>query len=62
MSASSPSATDRRSLSVVIPAYCERDNIIATLENVSRALAPLDITHEVLVIEGVLPEPATPAR
>jgi len=39
------------SLSVIIPAYCEADNIIGTLENVTRALAPLDIVHEILVID-----------
>jgi len=41
----------QRSLSVVIPAYCERENILQTLENVSRAFAPLDLTHEILVID-----------
>jgi len=42
---------DDRSLAIVIPAYCERDNIIATLENVAAALAPLGIPHEILVID-----------
>jgi glycosyltransferase involved in cell wall biosynthesis len=40
-----------RSLSIVIPAYCERENILHTLENVTRALLPLDITHEILVVD-----------
>ena len=41
----------QRSLSVVIPAYCERDNILQTLENVTRALGPLDLAHEILVVD-----------
>jgi len=41
----------QRSLSVVIPAYCERDNILQTLENVTRALEPLDLAHEILVVD-----------
>ena len=40
-----------RSLSVVIPAYCERDNILQTLDNVTRALAPLGLVHEILVVD-----------
>jgi glycosyltransferase involved in cell wall biosynthesis len=40
-----------RSLSIIIPAYCEAGNILDTLENVTRALAPLDLTHEILVID-----------
>jgi glycosyltransferase involved in cell wall biosynthesis len=40
-----------RSLSVVIPAYCESANILLTLENVTRALQPLALTHEILVID-----------
>jgi dolichol-phosphate mannosyltransferase len=40
-----------RSLSIVIPAYCERENILHTLENVTRALLPLDIAHEILVVD-----------
>jgi glycosyltransferase involved in cell wall biosynthesis len=40
-----------RSLSIVIPAYCEAENILATLENVTRALAPLGLTHEILVVD-----------
>jgi glycosyltransferase involved in cell wall biosynthesis len=35
----------------VIPAYCERENILQTLENVTRALEPLDIAHEILVVD-----------
>jgi glycosyltransferase involved in cell wall biosynthesis len=40
-----------RSLSIVIPAYCESDNIVQTLDNVMRAIAPLAIAHEVIVID-----------
>jgi dolichol-phosphate mannosyltransferase len=40
-----------RSLSIIIPAYNESENIIETLENVTRALAPLDLEHEILVID-----------
>jgi glycosyltransferase involved in cell wall biosynthesis len=40
-----------RSLSVVIPAYCEEENILGTLENVTTALEPLAIRHEILVID-----------
>jgi glycosyltransferase involved in cell wall biosynthesis len=40
-----------RSLSIIIPAYNERENILATLENVTRALAPLSLPHEILVID-----------
>jgi len=40
-----------RSLSIVIPAHCEAENILATLENVTRALAPLGLTHEILVVD-----------
>jgi dolichol-phosphate mannosyltransferase len=39
------------SLSVVVPAYCEAENIVATLENVTSALAPLALRYEVLVID-----------
>jgi dolichol-phosphate mannosyltransferase len=46
----SGSAADR-SLSVIIPAYNESDNIIATLENVTTALEPLALPHEILVID-----------
>jgi glycosyltransferase involved in cell wall biosynthesis len=40
-----------RSLSIIVPAYCEAENILATLENVTRALAPLGLTHEILVVD-----------
>jgi glycosyltransferase involved in cell wall biosynthesis len=40
-----------RSLSIIIPAYNESENIIATLENVTQALEPLSIRHEILVID-----------
>jgi glycosyltransferase involved in cell wall biosynthesis len=40
-----------RSLSVIVPAYCEAGNILDTLENVTRALAPLQLIHEILVID-----------
>jgi glycosyltransferase involved in cell wall biosynthesis len=39
------------SLSIIIPAYNESENIIATLENVTRALEPLSFKHEILVID-----------
>jgi glycosyltransferase involved in cell wall biosynthesis len=41
----------RPSLSIVIPAYCESENILLTLENVTRALEPLAIAHEILVVD-----------
>jgi glycosyltransferase involved in cell wall biosynthesis len=40
-----------RSLSIVIPAYCEAASILDTLENVRRALAPLALSSEILVID-----------
>jgi glycosyltransferase involved in cell wall biosynthesis len=40
-----------RSLSIIIPAYNESENILATLENVTTALEPLDLEHEILVID-----------
>ena len=43
--------TATRSLSIVIPAYCEAENILGTLENVANALAPLAIEHEIVVID-----------
>ena len=39
------------SLSIIIPAYNEAENIIATLGNVTRALEPLSVRHEILVID-----------
>jgi dolichol-phosphate mannosyltransferase len=39
------------SLSVIVPAYNEAGNILGTLENVTRALRPLGIDHEILVID-----------
>ena len=45
-----------RSLSVVIPAYREADNILDTLENVTRALAPLRLIHEIIVIDDGSPD------
>jgi glycosyltransferase involved in cell wall biosynthesis len=40
-----------KSLSIIIPAYNESENIIATLDNVARALEPLPVRHEILVID-----------
>jgi len=45
------STTSGPSLSIVIPAYCEAENILETLDNVTRALAPLSLEHEILVID-----------
>jgi glycosyltransferase involved in cell wall biosynthesis len=45
------SSAGARSLSIVIPAYCEAENILETIENVTRALEPLSIAHEILVID-----------
>jgi len=47
---------ERGSLSIVIPAYCEAENILDTLQNVSRALEPLDLTHEILVVDDGSPD------
>lgn len=41
----------RRSLSVIIPAYNEAENILGTLENVTAALTGLAIDAEILVID-----------
>jgi glycosyltransferase involved in cell wall biosynthesis len=49
-----------RSLSIIIPAYNESENIIDTLANVAKALEPLAVTHEVLVIDDGSTD-ATPA-
>ena len=48
---SQASAGRERSLSIIIPAYNESENIIETLENVTAALAPLNLRHEILVID-----------
>ena len=39
------------SLTVIVPAYCESENIVATLEHVTTALTDLAIPSEVLVID-----------
>jgi glycosyltransferase involved in cell wall biosynthesis len=46
----------RPSLAIIVPAYCEAQNIIATLENVTRALAPLALTSEIIVIDDGSPD------
>ena len=43
--------SEPRTLSIVIPAYCESANIVPTLENVTSALAGLPISYEVLVVD-----------
>jgi dolichol-phosphate mannosyltransferase len=45
------SAVADRSLSVIIPAYNEAENILATLENITTAFEPLALPHEILVID-----------
>jgi dolichol-phosphate mannosyltransferase len=45
-----------QSLSIIVPAYREAENIVATLENISRALEPLRLTHEILVIDDGSPD------
>jgi glycosyltransferase involved in cell wall biosynthesis len=44
-------AAAERTLSVIIPAYNEAENIMATLENITTALEPLALPHEILVID-----------
>jgi len=39
------------SISIVIPAYCEAENILATLASVTTALASLNLIYEVVVID-----------
>src|SRR5256885_2663362 len=49
---SPPGATPAtRSWPVIPPAYNEAENIVATLENITIALAPLGLEHEILVID-----------
>jgi glycosyltransferase involved in cell wall biosynthesis len=50
-SAFHPVEQARRSLSIIVPAYCEADNIVATLTNIAGALDGLPIDHEILVID-----------
>ena len=38
-------------LSIIVPAYCEAANIVATLENIAGALDGLSLTHEIIVID-----------
>jgi glycosyltransferase involved in cell wall biosynthesis len=45
------SATSPRTLSIVVPAYCEAGNILGTLENIAGALAPLDLDAEIIVVD-----------
>ena len=40
-----------RSLSIIIPAYNECENIVDTLENITTALEPLHLRHDILVID-----------
>ena len=47
---------ESESLSIIIPAYCEAENIVATLQNVTRALEPLGLVHEILVIDDGSPD------
>jgi glycosyltransferase involved in cell wall biosynthesis len=42
---------NRRSLSVIVPAYCEAGNIGGTIENVATALEDLPLDSEILVID-----------
>jgi dolichol-phosphate mannosyltransferase len=45
-----------RSLSIIVPAYREAQNILDTLENVTRALEPLRLTSEIIVIDDGSPD------
>jgi glycosyltransferase involved in cell wall biosynthesis len=51
MNSATPEHTPDRSLSVIIPAYNESENILDTLGNVTKAFAPLSLPHEILVID-----------
>jgi glycosyltransferase involved in cell wall biosynthesis len=51
MSTAPSRSIGRQSLSIVIPAYCEAENILGTLTNVTTALAQLPIEAEILVID-----------
>jgi dolichol-phosphate mannosyltransferase len=51
MDSRSASTGADRSLSIIIPAYNESENIIDTLENTAGALGPLRLSHEILVID-----------
>src|SRR3954454_11515939 len=46
----------RPSRAIIVPAYCEAQNIIATLDNVTRALAPLALTYAITVIDAGSPD------
>ena len=46
-----PERMPDNSLSIIIPAYNESENILDTLGNVTRALEPLSLRHEILVID-----------
>jgi glycosyltransferase involved in cell wall biosynthesis len=46
-----PSTCSDRSLSIIVPAYCEVGNIVGTLENITAALSPLPIDAEIIVID-----------
>jgi glycosyltransferase involved in cell wall biosynthesis len=48
---SAPTPSSSRSLSIVIPAYCEAENILQTLDNVTRAIGAVPINYEVIVID-----------
>ena len=43
--------TATRSLSIVVPAYCEAANIVPTLHNITAALSGLSLHAEVLVVD-----------